>query len=594
MKTMHKILKLSLSLFIVVMMIFSLSVLSDAASDKFIPIIETVEDELYGTETFEQEFSLKYKSQLKIYFEGYSDYCGTYGEYTFEVIDSLDNVVYTVTDESTYDDKEYLVDELPAGDYTFVLRCVGDSYYYDELEYSLSISYRIIEDVPVESITIDKSAIYLCVKDKITLNGKISPEEAESKIVWSSSDKSIATVSSNGTVKGIAAGKAVITAKADGKTKKCNVTVFSPTGKTYKQIGSIQQGTVDSGKTKKNKFTLKTYSKVKINFTGLDSNSYEGTYGYYDIKIKNSDGEVVYTVRDESRYDDKSHTTPVLPKGTYTFILSSCGESYYSYDLDYMYKISYMTVADIAIKKVNLNATSVSLAKGKSTTLKATPDPSYVTDKITWSSSNEKVATVSSKGKVTAKTLGTAKITAKIGSKKASCTVKVDSMSATVIKKRTTKLASYITNISGYKNAKWSSSNTSIATVDKTGKVTGKANGSCYIYCTINKVKYTFNLKVKPAITATPAYVSDDSIYNDAGIKFTNNTNLDITYVTLNINQYDNRGYKLSSPYSYYYINDTIKANTTEGYEFWVNESTKKITCSIKKVWFSDGTTWTP
>jgi hypothetical protein len=46
--------------------------------------------------------------------------------------------------------------------------------------------------------------------------------------------------------------------------------------------------------------------------------------------------------------------------------------------------------------------------------------------------------------------------------------------------------------------------------------------------------------------------------------------------------------------YDSYYINDTIEAKSGKTYEFWVNDDTKKVSCSIIKVWFSDGTTWTP
>ena len=336
-------------------------------------------------------------------------------------------------------------------------------------------------------------------------------------------------------------------------------------------------------------FTLGAYARVKINFTGYDSNYYEGTYGDYKIYIQDSNGKVVYTVTSETSYDDKSHTSPVLPKGKYSLFLCAI-----DYKFDYIYKISYMTVADVTLNKVKLSNTSVTLAKGKTTTITATPDPSYVTKKTTWSSSNTKVATVNSSGKITAKALGTATITAKIGDKKATCSVKVGSASATVIKKRSTSLASYITNISGYKNATWSTSNSSIATVDKNGKVYGKSNGTCSVYCTINKVKYTFNITVKPAVKATPTYLYYNDYSTEVRIDFTNNTNLDITYITMTINQYDNRGYKLTSPQKSYAINDTLKAYSSGYSQHKVNINTRKATCTITKVWFSDGSTWTP
>lgn len=66
---------------------------------------------------------------------------------------------------------------------------------------------------------------------------------------------------------------------------------------------------------------------------------------------------------------------------------------------------------------------SVALKKGKKTTLKPVITPFTSREKVTYRSSNKKVATVSSKGVVTAKKKGTAKITVRSGKK--SYTVKV-------------------------------------------------------------------------------------------------------------------------------------------------------------------------
>lgn len=47
----------------------------------------------------------------------------------------------------------------------------------------------------------------------------------DSDVSWSSSNKSVATIASDGTFKAVGSGKAVITAKVDGQTLKCDVIV---------------------------------------------------------------------------------------------------------------------------------------------------------------------------------------------------------------------------------------------------------------------------------------------------------------------------------------------------------------------------------
>jgi len=77
---------------------------------------------------------------------------------------------------------------------------------------------------------------------------------------------------------------------------------------------------------------------------------------------------------------------------------------------------------------VTVSPASVSLVVGKTTTLKATIKPAIASDQaVTWTSSKPAVATVSSKGVVTAKAAGTASITVKTadGGKTAKCTVTV-------------------------------------------------------------------------------------------------------------------------------------------------------------------------
>ena len=86
----------------------------------------------------------------------------------------------------------------------------------------------------------------------------------------------------------------------------------------------------------------------------------------------------------------------------------------------------YRITERVDVTGVTLDKTSESLTVGDSVTLIATVAPSDATiNAVTWTSSDESVATVDSNGKVTAVAAGTVTITVKAGDKTASCTLTV-------------------------------------------------------------------------------------------------------------------------------------------------------------------------
>lgn len=104
---------------------------------------------------------------------------------------------------------------------------------------------------------------------------------------------------------------------------------------------------------------------------------------------------------------------------------SSGWDRYYGYGLPNFTNVG--GGKTVAVTKVTLNKTSVTVKRGNKYTLKATIAPSNATNKkVTWSSANPSVASVSSSGVVLAKKNGIATITAKSSNgKKATCKVKV-------------------------------------------------------------------------------------------------------------------------------------------------------------------------
>ncbi len=81
-------------------------------------------------------------------------------------------------------------------------------------------------------------------------------------------------------------------------------------------------------------------------------------------------------------------------------------------------KTTKQTTKKVVTKSIKVNRTKVSLKKGKKFVIKVTRKPAAAQDKITFSTSKKKVATVSKKGVITAKGKGTCKITVKCNGKK--------------------------------------------------------------------------------------------------------------------------------------------------------------------------------
>ena len=132
-----------------------------------------------------------------------------------------------------------------------------------------------------------------------------------------------------------------------------------------------------------------------------------------------------------------------------------------------------------------ISAKSKTLAAGKSFTLKV----KGAKGKIKWSSTNKKVATVTSKGKVTAKKMGTATVRAKVGKRTYTCKVKVNPR-ISASKKTVAAGKSFTLKLAGASGkVKWSSSDTKVAAVSSKGKVTAKAAGTATVTARIGGKK---------------------------------------------------------------------------------------------------------
>ena len=236
------------------------------------------------------------------------------------------------------------------------------------------------------------------VKDKLTAT--VTPDKTTNKNVkWTSSNKKIATVDKNGYVTAKSKGVARITATTtDGSNLSATCTV------TVKQMVTMIVNTMNINRGSKN---VKRKLPVMVG-----NNATNKTLSY-----KSSNPNAV-SVNAKGQITAKK-------KGTATVSVKTTDGT----NIVVYYRV---TVKQL-VTSVKLNKKAISLkakgkAKQKTYTLKATVTKGANNKKVKWTSSKSKIATVNSKGKVTAKKKGTCYViaTAKDGSKKsAKCKIVV-------------------------------------------------------------------------------------------------------------------------------------------------------------------------
>jgi len=305
-------------------------------------------------------------------------------------------------------------------------------------------------------VVLDQSDVILKKKKTVTLKATVYPETLEDKsVTWESSDKTVATVSSDGVVTGVKSGIVTITCTsvATGLSATCTVTVATI---------SLNKSSVTINEGKTMTLTPTVYP------TTLEDKS---------VTWKSSD-ETIATVTSAGKVKGvKAGTATITCTSNATGVSTTCK----------------VTVA--AAASVTLDQTDVILKKKKSLTLKATVYPETLEDKsVTWESSDETVATVSSSGKVTGVKSGVVTITCTSVATGATATCKVTvatitlSKSNVVVKKKKTVTLTptvYPTSLED-KSVTWESSDESIATVSSDGVVTGIKSGFVTITCTSN------------------------------------------------------------------------------------------------------------
>ncbi len=221
-------------------------------------------------------------------------------------------------------------------------------------------------------ITLSKSSIALEHGESLTLTASTSNQ---SSVTWKSSKKSVAIVDEQGRVTGMKPGEAIITATANGSSKTCSVKVKSPTVKLSTTKLKLYRGQ-----------TAKLSATVSSNLP----------------PAWRSNKSSVATVREDG-------TVTAMKHGTATITATIDG-------------VSRTCEVTVESPKITLSRENLSLKVGEAIQLSAAVSSG---NPVTWSSSNDKIASVSSDGTVTAWQKGKAFIYASEDGTKVKCMVTV-------------------------------------------------------------------------------------------------------------------------------------------------------------------------
>jgi len=343
----------------------------------------------------------------------------------------------------------------------------------------------------VTGIKLDKTTVSLKYGTSLKLTSTISPSNAANKnVTWTSSDSSLVVVDSNGNV--VAAsnkdGEAIITVKtADGGyTASAKV-------KVIKLDTTIK---VTSIKVDKSTINLKYGESAKVTATVAPS--------------KATNKNVIWTSSNASlvTVDSSGNIKAVGNKDGSATVTAKSVDGGYSASIK-------VTVTGIKVTRVSLDKEIITLKYNNTIKVNATVNPSNAANKnVTWISSNTSLVTVDSSGniKAIANKDGSATITVKTADGGYTDSVKVtvtsikvngislDKSSVSLKYGSTAKVTATIKpSNAANKKVTWTSSNTSLVTVDSSGniKAVGNKDGSATVTAKSVDGGYSASIKVK-------------------------------------------------------------------------------------------------
>ena len=364
-------------------------------------------------------------------------------------------------------DANGLITAIAAGDATITVTT-------NDGDYTASSSITVLR--PVAGVTVNPNTVELEEGDTQLVTAEVSPADAsDTSVSWSSSDTNIATVNSNGTISGIAAGTATITVTTtDGDfTAEVMVTIVGPvSGVTVTpQTLNLVEG---ASATLTEQVNPANALDTSVTWFSNDTN----------IATVNANGQVTAIAAGNATI------TVITVDGGFTTEASV---------------IVFRATVDVS--GVTVNPDTASLNPGNTTTLTAQVSPSDATDpSITWNSSDATIATVSGVGVVTAIAVGDVTITATTNDGSFTDTTTISVVAAVVDVtgiavnpdtaslnpgNTTTLTAQVSPSDATDPSITWNSSDDTIATVSGAGVVTAIAVGDVTITATTNDGSFT-------------------------------------------------------------------------------------------------------
>ena len=311
----------------------------------------------------------------------------TYGDYKFEVHSQqsptglglyylLDNKVYTF--DEAYNAKLFTMDEAANVILSESNKNIRYNWVLKKVSETTTTKPTTKPNVKVSRVTLNTKSVSFSIGDTIALKAYVYPQNATNKkLAWSSSNKNVVAVNSNGVIKSIRVGKAYIYATAtDGSKKyaKCEV---------------------ESGAHTHNSMMYPTQMKL-----------YVGTKAKWEPNL----GKVIATNSLNKRVTTINNNCTVSAKSIGKTVVSAKGKC------GCVHRCT-ITV----VPKPKLNKTTLTLKRGRSYNLKVAGRIGTVTYAV----GNKKVAVVTSLGKITAKAKGYTTVRVRTNGINLYCKVKV-------------------------------------------------------------------------------------------------------------------------------------------------------------------------